>query len=79
MTIRSLPKKIENAPAFLEVRGEVYMNDAAFEAANERQEELEKNIFANPRNCAAGTLRQLDSSIVAERNLSILIFCCYRK
>ena len=72
--IDSIPLKISEKLPYLEVRGEVYMDDAAFEAANERQEELEKNIFANPRNCAAGTLRQLDSSIVAERNLSIFVF-----
>lgn len=50
--IESIPLKISEKLPYLEVRGEVYMDDAAFEAANERQEELEKNTFANPRNCA---------------------------
>ena len=55
---------------YLELRGEVYMTDAAFEAVNERQELLGKKPFANPRNCAAGTLRQLDAAVTRERHLS---------
>ena len=74
MMIDTVPKSISEELPYLEVRGEVYMDNAAFEAVNERQEEIEGKIFANPRNCAAGTLRQLDPSVVAERNLSILVF-----
>ena len=65
---------LEGAPAYFEVRGEVYMTRRAFEAVNARQELLGLKIFANPRNCAAGTLRQLDSRIVKERNLSMFVF-----
>ena len=72
--IKSIPPEISEIIPYLEVRGEVYMDDATFEAVNERQEEIEGKIFANPRNCAAGTLRQLDPNVVAERNLSIFIF-----
>ena len=72
--IKSIPPEISEIIPYLEVRGEVYMDDATFEAVNERQEEIEGKIFANPRNCAAGTLRQLDSNVVAERNLSIFVF-----
>lgn len=72
--IKSIPSEISSNIPYLEVRGEVYMDNATFEAVNERQEEIEGKIFANPRNCAAGTLRQLDSNVVAERNLSIFIF-----
>jgi len=74
MMIETVPKSISEALPYLEVRGEVYMGNAAFEAVNERQEEIEGKLFANPRNCAAGTLRQLDPSVVAERNLSIFVF-----
>jgi len=66
--------KLKDAPEYLEVRGEVYMKNAAFERVNERQELLGKKTFANPRNCAAGTLRQLDSAITKERELSLFIF-----
>ena len=59
---------------YLEIRGEVYMTEAAFAAVNERQELLGKKTFANPRNCAAGTLRQLDASITRERGLSFFVF-----
>jgi DNA ligase (NAD+) len=72
--IKSIPLEILETIPYLEVRGEVYMDDATFEAVNVRQEEIEGKIFANPRNCAAGTLRQLDSTVVAERNLSIFVF-----
>jgi len=72
--IDTVPQKIVEKLPYLEVRGEVYMDNDVFEAINERQEEIEGKIFANPRNCAAGTMRQLDSNVVAERNLSILVF-----
>lgn len=72
--IKDVKTKLKNAPEYLEVRGEVYMKNAAFEKVNETQELLGKKLFANPRNCAAGTLRQLDSSITKERNLSLFVF-----
>ena len=73
-TIRSIPMQIPNAPARLIVRGEVYMSKKSFEKLNAKQEEEGKPLFANPRNAAAGSLRQLDSKIVAQRGLDILIF-----
>ena len=73
-TIRSIPMRLEDAPARLIVRGEVYMPKKSFEALNERQEAEGKSLFANPRNAAAGSLRQLDSKITAQRKLDILIF-----
>jgi DNA ligase (NAD+) len=72
-TIKSIPLKIKEK-ALLEVRGEVYMPKGAFEKLNTQREELELPIFANPRNAAAGSLRQLDSKITAERKLDIFIF-----
>ena len=72
--ISDVVNHIEEAPAYFEIRGEVYMTRKNFKAVNERQERLGLKIFANPRNCAAGTLRQLDSKIVKERNLSMFIF-----
>ena len=68
--VQTLKDKLE----YLEIRGEVYMENAAFDRVNERQEILGKKMFANPRNCAAGTLRQLDPSITAERGLSMFVF-----
>ena len=73
-TIRSIPMRIENAPSRLIVRGEVYMPKKAFEKLNEIQENGGKPLFANPRNAAAGSLRQLDPKIAAKRGLDILIF-----
>ena len=73
-TIRSIPMTIENAPARLIVRGEVFMPKKSFEKLNQRQEEEGKPLFANPRNAAAGSLRQLDSKIAAKRGLDIYIF-----
>lgn len=73
-TIRSIPMTIPDAPARLIVRGEVYMPKASFEKLNARQELLGKPLFANPRNAAAGSLRQLDPKIAAQRGLDILIF-----
>jgi len=72
--ISDVKQKLSAAPEYLEIRGEVYMKNAAFDAVNEKQELLGKKTFANPRNCAAGTLRQLDSAVTKERNLSLFIF-----
>ena len=73
-TIRSIPMTIDNAPPRLIVRGEVYMPKKSFEKLNAKQEEEGKALFANPRNAAAGSLRQLDSKICAQRGLDIYIF-----
>ena len=73
-TIRSIPMTLHNAPQRLIVRGEVFMPKKNFEALNARQEEEGKPLFANPRNAAAGSLRQLDPKIAAKRGLDILIF-----
>lgn len=73
-TIRSIPMEIPNAPARLIVRGEVFMPKVSFEKLNERQEKLGKPLFANPRNAAAGSLRQLDPKIAAQRGLDIYVF-----
>ncbi len=72
--IKSLPQKLREAVADLEVRGEVYMPADSFEKVNARQEETGGKLFANPRNCAAGTLRQLDPAIVRERELDLFVF-----
>ncbi|MBQ7629242.1 MAG: NAD-dependent DNA ligase LigA, partial [Selenomonadaceae bacterium] len=72
--IGDVVQNLIDAPKYLEIRGEVYMTKQNFEKVNERQEHLGLKIFANPRNCAAGTLRQLDSRIVAERKLSMFVF-----
>ena len=73
-TIKSIPLKIDTDADFLEVRGEVYMPKASFEKLNEDREASGEPIFANPRNAAAGSLRQLDSKITAGRKLDIFIF-----
>jgi DNA ligase (NAD+) len=71
-TIGDIPKSIGGAPDVLEVRGEVYMSKADFAALNERQEAASAKIFANPRNAAAGSLRQKDASVTAARPLRFL-------
>ncbi len=73
-TIRSIPLKLENAPEYLEVRGEVYMPVSSFEKLVEEQELNGEQPFKNPRNAAAGSLRQKDSRITAKRRLDIFIF-----
>ena len=73
-TIRTIPMTIDNAPNKLIVRGEVYIPKKNFEKLNARQEMEGKALFANPRNAAAGSLRQLDPKIAAKRGLDILIF-----
>ena len=73
-TIRSIPLKLNNAPEFLEVRGEVYMPRKSFAKLVSEQEERGEQPAKNPRNAAAGSLRQKDSSITAKRNLDIFIF-----
>lgn len=72
--IRDVKKKLKDKPEYLEIRGEVYMTEADFEKVNEKQELFGKKLFANPRNCAAGTLRQLDTAVTKERGLSMFIF-----
>ena len=71
-TIRDIPHSIRDGPEILEVRGEVYMSKEDFESLNDRQEASGGKIFANPRNAAAGSLRQKDPSITAARPLRFL-------
>ena len=73
-TIRSIPMTIPDAPPRLIVRGEVFMPKSVFHSLNEERESEGKPLFANPRNAAAGSLRQLDPKIAAKRKLDILIF-----
>ena len=73
-TIRSIPMALENAPARLIVRGEVYMPKKTFHALNDALGAAGEKTFANPRNAAAGSLRQKDSRVTAKRKLDILVF-----
>ena len=73
-TIRNIPLRLTENIKYLEVRGEVFMPHSSFIRLNEIQEERDQKPFKNPRNAAAGSLRQLDSSIVAQRKLDIYVF-----
>ena len=73
-TVRSIPLKISDAPPRLIVRGEVYMPKKVFHALNEERERRGEALFANPRNAAAGSLRQLDPKVAASRRLDIAVF-----
>lgn len=77
MNARQIPdvvKQMKEPVPYIEIRGEVYMTRKAFENVNSKAEEEGKKTFANPRNCAAGTLRQTDTRITKERGLSLFIF-----
>lgn len=75
-TVRALPLRLmgDDIPAYLEIRGEVFMPKRSFLELNRKREEEEQPLFANPRNAAAGSLRQLDPSVTASRNLDLI---CY--
>ena len=73
-TIRSIPLRILDAPAHLIVRGEVFMPKTVFHALNEERERRGEALFANPRNAAAGSLRQLDPKVAAQRRLDAILF-----
>lgn len=72
--IKDVKQKLKSPVPYIEVRGEVYMKTEDFERVNQQQELLGKKKFANPRNCAAGTLRQLDPKVTKERGLSMFVF-----
>ena len=77
MNARQIPdvvRQMKEPVPYIEIRGEVYMTRKAFESVNAKAEEEGKKTFANPRNCAAGTLRQIDTRITKERGLSLFIF-----
>ena len=73
-TVRNLPQKLEHAPARLIVRGEVYMSHESFESINAQREISGEALLANPRNAAAGSIRQQDPKVAASRKLDIIIF-----
>jgi len=72
--IKDVKTELKNKVPYIEIRGEVYMKSEDFEAENERLEAMGKKLFANPRNCAAGTLRQLNPEVVRQRKLSLFVF-----
>ena len=72
-TIKSVPLRL-NKELDIEVRGEIYMSKASFEKCNKEKEKRGENLFANPRNAAAGSVRQLDSKIAAKRNLDFMAY-----
>ncbi len=74
LNIKGIPQKIENAPEQLEVRGEIYLSKTEFERINQEREEAGESLFKNPRNAAAGTLRQQDAKIAASRNLEVFLY-----
>jgi len=74
LEIKSVPREIPSKLPYLEVRGEVYMSNEAFEKANRKQEETGGKVYQTARNLAAGTLRQLDPAVVRERDLDIYVF-----
>ncbi|MDR3278575.1 MAG: NAD-dependent DNA ligase LigA [Oscillospiraceae bacterium] len=74
LTIKTIPKRLKNAPPRLAVRGEVFIPRGVFAELNEEREISGEHLFANPRNAAAGSLRQLDPQVTAERGLDILVF-----
>ncbi len=78
-TIHAIPLRLTKPVPFLEVRGEVYMPKKTFDTLNEKREKNGEPLFANPRNAAAGSLRQLDSNIARERKLDIFIFNIQRE
>lgn len=74
LTVRSLPKQLKQAPERIIVRGEVYMSRAVFEEINLERELNGENLLANPRNAAAGSMRQIDAKVTASRKLDIVVF-----
>ena len=74
ITIQNIPKYIQNAPSILEIRGEVYMSLNDFNELNIKQKNIDAKIFSNPRNAAAGSLRQLDSKVTASRPLKFYAY-----
>ena len=74
MQIKSVPHRLKDAPALVEARGEIYMPVSSFKGLNEEQMQKGERIFANPRNAAAGSLRQKDPQITASRNLSFFAY-----